>query len=551
MRQNASHARELEAALSRGAGGKVRRRLRAAFYSDPPSVTAAKSLDFLTRRTKGSTPPSASKASTSGVHAGASELAPLARERRTQVLDRVCEALRAHGATIRWDANDRWAYVAVREEDLAGVHAAIQSLVPVPDGRYVVWLGSGARYSKARGLSQLSMSELVESDSCVVGIPYRHGTYTLGREGGVEILIVEPRDARLVARRTRAEKADWTADFAQRTDDLAIQSREVTSGTDGVVDVVYTWVDSSDAEWMRQREMWRAQSDDPMESATSDERYLDRDELLYSLRSIWAYAPFVRNIYIVTQGHRPAWLVDDNDRMRIVSHEEIFPDTSVLPTFNSHAIEACLHRIPGLAENFLYFNDDVFLGREVARSDFFTKAGLTKCRFSTSAFVSAAPPGAEATPTDWASFNAARMVLDDFGIQFDRKLKHVPHPMKRSVLEDLERRYPHIFDETRASRFRERTDFAIPSMLAQYFGIATRQSVEWAHIPGEYMYADTGQDGFQAKLQQVVKTRPKFFCLNVTRETDIALDAQAGLLREFLSRRYPIPSPFEVKDREG
>ena len=56
-------------------------------------------------------------------------------------------------------------------------------------------------------------------------------------------------------------------------------------------------------------------------------------------------------------------LVADHSCIRVVPHSEIFPDTGDLPTFNSHAIEACLHRIPDLSENFLYFNDDVFLGR--------------------------------------------------------------------------------------------------------------------------------------------------------------------------------------------
>jgi hypothetical protein len=35
-----------------------------------------------------------------------------------------------------------------------------------------------------------------------------------------------------------------------------------------------------------------------------------------------------------------------------------------LPTFSSPAIEANLHRIAGLSEHFLYFNDDVFLGKK-------------------------------------------------------------------------------------------------------------------------------------------------------------------------------------------
>ena len=41
-----------------------------------------------------------------------------------------------------------------------------------------------------------------------------------------------------------------------------------------------------------------------------------------------------------------------------------------LPLFNSHAIEAWLHRIPGLAEQFVYFNDDFMLWDSVSPSTF-------------------------------------------------------------------------------------------------------------------------------------------------------------------------------------
>jgi len=35
-----------------------------------------------------------------------------------------------------------------------------------------------------------------------------------------------------------------------------------------------------------------------------------------------------------------------------------------LPTFKSNTIESYLHNINGISENFLYFNDDCFIGRK-------------------------------------------------------------------------------------------------------------------------------------------------------------------------------------------
>ena len=86
----------------------------------------------------------------------------------------------------------------------------------------------------------------------------------------------------------------------------------------------------------------------------------------------------------------PAWLDTDRPDVTVVSHREMFGDTGLLPTFNSQAIESRLHRIPGLAEHFLYLNDDVFLGRPVAPTMFFTPGGLTRF-FPSSALVDSAP----------------------------------------------------------------------------------------------------------------------------------------------------------------
>lgn len=98
--------------------------------------------------------------------------------------------------------------------------------------------------------------------------------------------------------------------------------------------------------------------------ATAPYRFADHGELRWSLRSLDRYAPWINKVHIVTNGQVPTWLNVNHKRINIVTHQEIFPDTSVLPTYNSHAIELFLHRIPGLAEHFLAMNDDFFLGHK-------------------------------------------------------------------------------------------------------------------------------------------------------------------------------------------
>ncbi|KAK8386699.1 hypothetical protein O3P69_017869 [Scylla paramamosain] len=101
-------------------------------------------------------------------------------------------------------------------------------------------------------------------------------------------------------------------------------------------------------------------------------RFEDNEELRYSLRSLEQYAPWVRRIFLVTNGQIPHWLNLDHPRLTIVTHQDIFPNASHLPTFSSPAIESHIHRIPGLSEHFLYLNDDVMLMQEVWPEDFFS-----------------------------------------------------------------------------------------------------------------------------------------------------------------------------------
>jgi hypothetical protein len=131
------------------------------------------------------------------------------------------------------------------------------------------------------------------------------------------------------------------------------------------IDVVYTWVDGSDPAWRaRMRTRWDETHTERHPLSANPSRFASRDELRYSLRSLEMYSGWVRRVFLVTDQQVPSWL--RRDSLTVVDHREIFGSTGRLPTFNSHAIESRLHRIPGLREHFLYLNDDVFFGRPVA-----------------------------------------------------------------------------------------------------------------------------------------------------------------------------------------
>ena len=130
------------------------------------------------------------------------------------------------------------------------------------------------------------------------------------------------------------------------------------------IDAVYTWVDGTDPVWQDQYQNFTDKKID-------ENRFRDNNELLYSLRSLEKYAPFIRNIYIVTNGQVPDWLNTENPRIKIVTHKEIFQNSEDLPTFNSNSIEVHIHRITGLSRYYIYLNDDFMFGNDLHMNDFF------------------------------------------------------------------------------------------------------------------------------------------------------------------------------------
>ena len=130
------------------------------------------------------------------------------------------------------------------------------------------------------------------------------------------------------------------------------------------IDFVISWVDGEDPEWISKRNSYKEENDADVRS----ERYRDFGTLKYLLRGIDSYAPWVRKVYLVTEGHLPEWLNKDCDKLEVVRHEDFMP-AEVLPTFNSNAIEMYLHKIPGLSEKFVYFNDDMVILKKLEETD--------------------------------------------------------------------------------------------------------------------------------------------------------------------------------------
>ncbi|BBT02378.1 Stealth CR1 domain-containing protein [Klebsiella sp. WP7-S18-ESBL-04] len=135
------------------------------------------------------------------------------------------------------------------------------------------------------------------------------------------------------------------------------------------VDIVIPWVDSNDPDWQKEYYKNKPACNDT-HSATS--RFRDWDLMRYWFRGIEENMPWVRTIYFITCGHIPEWLNIKNKKLKVVNHSDYIP-SEYLPLFSSHVIEIFLHKIEGLSERFIYFNDDVFTLKNIPESYFFKK----------------------------------------------------------------------------------------------------------------------------------------------------------------------------------
>jgi hypothetical protein len=231
------------------------------------------------------------------------------------------------------------------------------------------------------------------------------------------------------------------------------------------IDAVITWVDGDDPahKAKRLRHLLPA-SEDLHENGINPHRWACSDELSYCLRSLENNAPWINTIYIVTDAQTPdlsAMSASLRAKIKIVDHRQIFAGYEhVLPTFNSLAIESMLWRIDGLAEHFIYFNDDVFLTAPLYPSDVFDSTGPVLRGKWVDLSALGSSPDDLTDPTKFHDFmqrNAAGLL--GFDADYIFASAHVAFPMRRSVFADLFARLPEAFITNIGHRFRDVSQF--------------------------------------------------------------------------------------------
>jgi hypothetical protein len=309
------------------------------------------------------------------------------------------------------------------------------------------------------------------------------------------------------------------------------------------IDVVFSWVDGTDPALSSCRAPLLARAvlgdgDD------ADARVRQIDELRYALRSVDQHAPWVRQIFIATDSRLPDWLFADHPKVSVVRASQHFSDPGALPTFNSHAVESQLHHIDGLAEHFLYCNDDMFFGRPVAPSMFFTPAGIS--RFIESPVrIGAGTAAISRSGHENAARNNRRLLADRFGYLITRHLAHAPAPLRRSVLADLEAEFPREFACTQASRFRSATDISVTNSLYHYYALLTGRAVPLESARAVYVDT-TCQAGLDLLAGLSARREADFFCLNDGSEPQGDEAYRAATVSSFLASYFPYPAPWEL-----
>jgi hypothetical protein len=295
----------------------------------------------------------------------------------------------------------------------------------------------------------------------------------------------------------RSSKA-WLRKFPVESMESIFLSEALSRKESPVVDAVYTWVNHADPDW---QSFWLETFPD---EEFDPDRYTSNDELRYSLRSLNKYAPWLNKIYIVSNCSKPVWL-NDAEKVEWVKHEDIFPDVSVLPTFNSHAIETCLHRINGLSENFIYLNDDFILSQPCLPSDFFDETGRSLAYFESYGMVADCHQD-EDLPDYLRAAKNSRALIQKVEASYEaRNLhRHVPYALKASILFEIESRFSEAFNLTREAKRRSSLDVNVTSFLYHHYayvkGAAVKGDVPGLIVRPENVLQIVGKDSYRYKV---------------------------------------------------
>ncbi len=293
------------------------------------------------------------------------------------------------------------------------------------------------------------------------------------------------------------------------------------------MDIVITYVDGNDPVWKKDYEK-------TTNVPVMEKRFRDWGTLKYLLRGIETKMPFVRNVYLVVShpSQVPEWV--DQTQLKIVLHKDIIPE-EFLPTFNCNPIEMHLHRIPGLDEEYLYFNDDMFPVGDCRPEDFFCDGrpviGYYRHFFASGMFKKICR-------------NSDRLARKALGMKpswFFTRPQHICSPMLKSQCEEL---YSKVEEEIRkTSAARTRTEDNLNQYLfldyMNYKGMIIHKKISNKH----YSVAIASPDSLREFLHNPDRN---LVCINDVRLSEARYEKLRGTILDAFESTFPNKSRFEL-----
>ncbi len=317
-------------------------------------------------------------------------------------------------------------------------------------------------------------------------------------------------------------------------------------------DLVYLWVDGNDPKIIEKRNFWREKYGKPInQQAVNDCRFIDNEELKYSLRSVEKYAPWINNIYIITDNQVPGWLNTSNPKIHIIDHTDIMP-AEALPTFNSTALETCLHKIKGLCEYFLFANDDMLFANPTNFDFFFNEKNLPVFRVGHALNTSLSKNSIYYS----LLLYTYDKINKKFGTNFNEDPDHNITPYRKSVIEECIKTFQKDFDYVTMCKFRENNTILRTAYSAYgcAIGKTTLKSINRNKISllEKFLYTITNShkkdsiyfSGHSKNIiKKIKKYKPNLICINDDENTHTN---DRLSIKNTLESLFPEKSAFEI-----
>lgn len=292
------------------------------------------------------------------------------------------------------------------------------------------------------------------------------------------------------------------------------------------MDIVITYVNGLDPEWQKDYEKYT-------NTPILEKRFRDWGTLKYLLRGIEKNIPFINKVHLVVshESQVPEWI--NRNEVHIVLHKDIIPE-EYLPTFNSTSIEMHLHRIEGLDEEYLYFNDDTFPVKPCQPEDFFRNGcgilGMSRHLFALNMFKK-------------ICVNSDRIARKALGLRpsiLFLRPQHICTPMLKSECENV---FSKAEEDINASLTRTRKG----NNISQYLFL------DYMYLKGKLINRRLSKKHFslgiasESKICRFLENPThKLTCINDVQMSEESFRSTQKMLLDTFEKVFPRKSKFEI-----